>query len=291
MPATWPHPDLRSSPGFSGPRFGLGLRKPHYAAFLAGGVPVDFIEVISENFMVDGGRPRDILRKLRQNHPVALHGVSLSAGSASGLDGDYLRRLRLLADDIEPAIVSDHLCWTRIEGFQSHDLLPLPYTAEALALVCTHVDQAQNALGRQMLIENPSSYVAFAGDEMTEWAFLRELVERTGCGLLLDVNNIHVSGHNHNFDAATYLAAIPFAAVRQIHLAGHTSRTIAGRDLLVDTHDQPVRDAVWRLFAEAIARAPHAWAMIERDDNIPPLEELLAELDMARAIARQEVAA
>ena len=267
------------------------MRKPHYADFLEGSVPVDFVEVISENFLVDGGRPRDILRRVRETYPVALHGVSLSVGSADGLDPDYLRRLRALADAIEPAFVSDHLCWTRFGGHQSHDLLPLPYTAEALALVCRHVDQAQEALGRQMLIENPSSYVTFAADEMREWEFLGELAARTGCGLLLDVNNIYVSAQNHGFDPASYLAAIPFAAVRQIHLAGHTSREIDGRTLLVDTHDQPVPDPVWRLFAQAIARAPHAWAMIERDDNIPPLSELLAELAVARDLAQAELAA
>ena len=281
-----PTPPRLSTPHF-GPHFGLGLRKPHYAEFLAGGVPVDFVEVISENFMVAGGRPRDILRKVRALHPVALHGVSLSVGSASGLDGEYLRRLRALADDIEPAFVSDHLCWTRAAGFQSHDLLPLPYTQEALALVCAHVDQVQSALGRQLLIENPSSYVAFARNDMTEWAFLGELVARTGCGLLLDVNNIYVSACNHGFDPTKYLAAIPFAAVRQIHLAGHTSRDVDGRALLVDTHDQPVSDAVWRLYAQAIARAPHAWTMIERDDAIPPLGDLLAELGRARSVACQ----
>ncbi len=268
------------------PRFGLGLRKPHYAEFLAGDVPVDFVEVISENFMVAGGRPRDILRQVRERHPVALHGVSLSVGSADGVDAEYLRRLRSLVDEIEPAFVSDHLCWTRFAGFQSHDLLPLPYTAATLAVVCAGVDATQNALGRQMLIENPSSYVSFAADEMSEWEFLREMVARTGCGLLLDVNNIYVSGQNHGFDPAAYLAAIPFEAVRQIHLAGHTSREIDGRGMLVDTHDQPVPDPVWRLFAEAIARAPHAWAMIERDDNIPALDALLAELDVARALAQ-----
>ncbi len=292
------------SPHF-GPHFGLGLRKPHYADFLGGDVavdfvpvdfvpvdfvPVDFVEVISENFMVPGGRPRDILRRVRADYPVALHGVSLSVGSASGLDADYLRALRALVDDVEPAFVSDHLCWTRLGAFQSHDLLPLPYTAEALALVCAHVDAAQMALGRQMLIENPSSYVSFAEDEMTEWEFLGELVARTGCGLLLDVNNIHVSAHNHSFDPAAYLAAIPFDAVRQIHLAGHTARTIEGREMLIDTHDQPVPDPVWRLFAEAITRAPHAWTMIERDDTIPELAELLAELDIARDIAHQAAA-
>ena len=281
---------MTASAATPAPRFGLGLRKPHYAEFLAGGVPVDFIEVISENFMVAGGRPRDILRKVRALHPVALHGVSMSLGSADGLDADYLRRLRALVDEIEPAFVSDHLCWTRTGAFQSHDLLPLPLTQEALALVSAHIRQAQEALGRQMLIENPSSYVAFAGDEMCEWEFLAELVARTGCGLLLDVNNIYVSAQNHGFAPEDYLAGIPFAAVRQIHLAGHSSRQIGGREILVDTHDQAVPCGVWDIFARAIARAPQAFTMIERDDNIPPLPELLAELDRARAIAADAVA-
>jgi len=173
--------------------FGLGLRKPHYDDFLGGDqpVPVDFVEVISENFMVAGGKPRNVLRQVRERHPVALHGVSMSVGSADGVDPDYLKRLRALVDEIEPLFVSDHLCWTGVEGFNSHDLLPLPYTQEALDVVCTNVAIAQDALGRAMLIENPSSYVAFSGAPMTEWEFLGEICARTGCGLLLDVNNIY----------------------------------------------------------------------------------------------------
>ncbi|GAA0744862.1 DUF692 domain-containing protein [Sphingomonas sp. ABOLD] len=274
-----PHPHL----------FGLGLRKPHYADFLeaAAPVPVDFVEVISENFMVPGGRPRDILRRVRERHPVALHGVSMSIGSADGVDRDYMQRLRALVDAVEPLFVSDHLCWTRFGDFQSHDLLPLPYTEEALRTVCDNVDAAQTALGRTMLIENPSSYIAFDGADMTEWAFLDALCARTGCELLLDVNNIFVSATNHGFDAHAYLAGIPAARVRQIHLAGHSR----GETLLIDTHDRPVPDPVWALYAEALERVGPVATMIERDDAIPPLAELLAELDHARAIAALRVAA
>lgn len=268
-------------------RFGLGLRKPHYADFVEGTVPVDFVEVISENFMVPGGRPRDILRRVRANYPVAMHGVSMSLGSADGVRPEYLRALRALADEIAPLFISDHLCWTRIGGFNSHDLLPVPYTAGALALVCDNIDRAQNALGRTMLIENPTSYVQFAHSDMTEWAFLAALCARTGCDLLLDVNNVHVSAVNHGFDARDYLAGVPFDRVRQIHLAGHTQ----GAELLIDTHDQPVADRVWLLLAAALERVSDVAVMIERDDNIPQLGDLLSELDTARAIAREGIAA
>ncbi|MBS0253681.1 MAG: DUF692 domain-containing protein [Proteobacteria bacterium] len=261
---------------------GLGMRRPHYADFLAGSAPVDFIEVISENFMIDGGRPRDTLRKVREHYPVALHGVSMSIGSADGPDPAYLARLRALVDEIEPAVVSDHLCWTRFGGVNSHDLLPLPYTEEALAITCRSVLAAQDALGRAMLVENPSSYIAFTG-ELREWEFLSELVARTGCGLLLDINNIFVSAANHGFSAAEYLAGIPRDSVGQIHLAGHSQ----GRDLLIDTHDQPVPDGVWALYRTAVDRFGAVAAMIERDDNIPELPELLAELDIARSIAAE----
>ena len=266
---------------FSG--FGLGLRKPHYADFLGGGVPVDFIEVISENFMVDGGRARDILRRVRERHPVCLHGVSMSVGSADGLDPDYLARLRALIDEIDPLFVSDHLCWSRTGGFSSHDLLPLPYTQEALDLVCDHVGRAQDALGRALLIENPSSYVRFAQSEMSEWEFLTQLCRRAGCSLLLDVNNIFVSGTNHGFAPEDYADAIPMEHVRQIHLAGHSR----GEHMLVDTHDQPVADPVWRLYERVMRCAGPVAVMIERDDNIPPLGDLLTELDVARELARQ----
>lgn len=291
------------------PLFGLGLRKPHYAEVLSGeslgdgglgsAAALDFVEVISENFMVAGGRPRDVLRRARASYPVALHGVSMSLGSADGLDPDHLRQLKLLADEIEPAIVSDHLCWTRSGtahgGFQSHDLLPLPYTREALAVVSANIDHAQAALGRQLLIENPSSYVAFANSDMAEWEFLAELSARTGCGLLLDVNNVFVSSINHGWDAGAYLAGLPLDRVGQVHLAGHTTREIAGQDLLIDTHDQPVRGEVWELYAQTMAQIAAAggapWVMIERDDNIPPLADLLGELAIARTLAAQSRAA
>jgi len=268
-------------PTFSG--FGLGLRKEHYRDFLETDVPVDFVEVISENFMVDGGQPRHILRRVRERHPVALHGVSMSIGSVDGLDRDYLRRLRTLADDIEPLFVSDHLSWSRFGGFNSHDLLPLPYTREALDLVCRHIDIAQDALSRAMLFENPSSYVAFADSEMTEWQFLAAMSRRTGCGLLLDVNNVYVSARNHGLDAHAFLRGIPADRVRQIHLAGHTEVT----DLLIDTHDQPVCDDVWSLYAEAMSLLGPVATMIERDDAIPPLTELLDELAGARTIGQR----
>jgi uncharacterized protein (UPF0276 family) len=268
------------------PLFGLGLRKPHYGDFLDHDtpVPVDFVEVISENFMVDGGRPRDILRRVRARHPVALHGVSMSIGSADGLDRDYLRRLRVLADEIEPLFVSDHLSWSRIEGFNAHDLLPLPYTEEVLALVCANIRQAQDALGRTMLIENPSSYIAFAGD-MTEWDFLDAMCARTGCGLLLDVNNIFVSAINHGFDPLAYLAGVPGDRVRQIHLAGHSQ----GREMLIDTHDRPVPASVWALYEVALGHVGPVATMIEREDHIPPLGDLLGELDIARSIGDARV--
>jgi uncharacterized protein (UPF0276 family) len=261
-------------------RFGLGLRKPHYSGYLEGErVDVDFVEVVSENFMVDGGRPRDILRRVRERHDVALHGVSMSLGSADGVRADYLARLRALVDDVEPMFVSDHLSWSRIGEFISHDLLPLPYTEEALAVVVANVQRAQEALGRTMLVENPSSYLSFPG-AATEWQFLDALCARTGCGLLLDVNNVYVSARNHGFDALDFIAGIPAERVRQIHLAGHSQ----GRGLLIDTHDQPVPDPVWALFAQAIARIGPVATMIERDDAIPPLPELLAELDIARDV-------
>lgn len=261
--------------------FGLGLRKPHYAEFLDHRVAVDFVEVISENFMVDGGRPREILHQVRARYPVALHGVSMSIGSADGLDPAYLARLRALAAEIDPLFVSDHLSWSRIEGFSSHDLLPLPYTHEALDLVCANIGRAQDALGRTMLIENPSSYLDLVPADMTEWEFLDAMCARTGCGLLLDVNNVFVSAVNHGFDPIAYLDCVPHDRVRQIHLAGHSQ----GKELLIDTHDQPVPASVWDLYAHVLPRLGPVATMIERDDAIPPLHELLAELGIARRIA------
>lgn len=258
--------------------FGLGMRRDHYSRFLDGTATVDFVEVISENFMVDGGRPLDTLERVRAHYPVILHGVSLSVGSAHGIDAQYLARLRRLADRIDPLWVSDHLCWTRTSAHNSHDLLPLPLTREALGVVCDNVSRAQDALGRAMLIENPSSYCTFPQDEMAEWEFLAEMTLRTGCYLLLDVNNVFVSAHNHGLDAQAYIDGLPHDRIRQIHLAGHTQGPV-----LIDTHDQPVRDEVWRLYDYAIERCGPVATMIERDGNIPPLDELVAELDMARS--------
>jgi hypothetical protein len=260
--------------------FGLGLRKPHYADFIDTQVDVDFVEVISENFMVDGGKPRQILHDVRERYPVALHGVSMSIGSADGLDGAYLKRLRALVDEIEPLFVSDHLSWSRIEGFNSHDLLPLPYTNEALDLVCANVARAQDAMGRAMLIENPSTYIDFADADMTEWRFLDAMAQRTGCGLLLDVNNVFVSASNHGFDPIEYLNGVPHDRVRQIHLAGHSQ----GVELLIDTHDKPVPLSVWDLYTHVMPKLGPVATMIERDDDIPPLGDLLDELAIARRI-------
>ncbi|WP_420141962.1 DUF692 domain-containing protein [Sphingomonas sp.] len=270
----------------SRPSFGLGLRRPHYADFLEHRIAVDFLEVISENFMVDGGQPRRILRDIRARYPVALHGVSMSIGSADGLDGAYLARLRALVDEVDPLFVSDHLSWSRIEGFNSHDLLPLPYTDETLDLITPNVDRAQSALGRTMLIENPSTYMDVPASDMAEWEFLDALCARTGCGLLLDVNNVFVSATNRGFDPIAYLDGLPHARVRQIHLAGHSQ----GAELLVDTHDQPVPSSVWDLYAHVLPKLGPVATMIERDDDIPPLAVLLEELDCARRIAGSRLA-
>ena len=263
--------------------FGLGLRPQHYPAFMEAPPALDFLEIISENFMVPGGRPLATLDRLRERYPMVMHGVSMSIGSADGIDLAYLRRLKLLADRVRPAWVSDHLCWTGVRGHNTHDLLPLPYTEEALAVVCENIRIAQDVLERPMVIENPSSYLTFCASEMTEWAFLDEMCARTGCALLLDVNNIHVSAVNHGFDALEFLDGVPADRVWQIHLAGHT----ANGDLLIDTHDQPVPDQVWRLYDAACRRFGPVATMIERDDQIPPLEDLLAELEIARIVAAE----
>jgi uncharacterized protein len=269
---------LTSISPFAG--FGLGLRRDHYADFQAGEVLVDFVEIISENFMVDGGRPLAVLDRVRACYPVAMHGVSLSIGAAQGLNRGYLARLKQLAARVEPMWVSDHLCWTGVDGHNSHDLLPLPYTAEALDLVCANIAVAQDVLERPLLFENPSSYLTFADDELAEWEFIGEMTRRTGCYLLLDVNNVYVSAINHGFDPRAFIDGIPADRVRQIHLAGHSPG-----EVLIDTHDRAVCDQVWQLYRHACTRVGPVATMIERDDAIPPLGELLAELDQARTIA------
>jgi uncharacterized protein len=260
--------------------FGLGMRKPHYGRFIDGSAPVDFVEVISENFMFEGGRPLLTLGRVREHYPIALHGVSMSVGSALGIDRAYLAHLRSLVDRVDPLFVSDHLCWTGFEQFNSHDLLPLPYTEESLAVVAGNVSQAQDQLGRQLLIENPSSYVVFDHSTMTEWDFLSELCRLTGCGLLLDINNVFVSSKNHGFDPLQYIQSLRHCDVQQFHLAGHDDSGA----ILIDTHDREVPSDVWALYRLAAEIFPFAAAMIERDGEIPPLDSLLAELEHARQI-------
>jgi uncharacterized protein (UPF0276 family) len=261
--------------------FGLGLRPQHYEAVLQEPHGIDWLEVVTENYLVPGGKPLDYLERIRAQFPLVMHGVSLSIGSTDPLDRDYLAALRSLADRIEPAWVSDHLCWTGVEGRNLHDLLPLPYTEEALDAVVARVGEVQDALARQILLENVSSYLTFHASEMSEWEFLREVAQRADCGILLDVNNIYVSSVNHNFNPSTYLQATPKVRVQQIHLAGHSD--MGGH--LIDTHDHPVIAPVWDLYREAIELFGAVPTMIERDDNIPELSELVAELQLARDIA------
>jgi uncharacterized protein (UPF0276 family) len=261
--------------------FGLGLRPAHYAAILEEPHAIDWLEIITENYLVPGGKPLHYLERIRSRFPVVMHGVSLSIGSTDPLDREYLAGVRELARRIEPAWISDHLCWTGVEGRNVHDLLPLPYTEEALACVVARVGEVQDRLGRQILLENVSSYLTYRSSEMTEWEFLSEVARRADCALLLDINNIHVSAVNHGFEASRYLHGVPQERVRQFHLAGHSDMG----DHLIDTHDHPIAAPVWALYREALAHFGPVPTMIERDDNIPPLAELVAELDVARAIA------
>jgi uncharacterized protein (UPF0276 family) len=264
---------------------GIGLRTPHYSAVLDGEdalLKVDWFEVISENFMVPGGNALRVLDLVRRERPVALHGVSLSLGGVDPLSNDYLDRLSSLIDRVSPAWVSDHLCWGSHGGRYVHDLLPLPYTEEALVHVAERVQRVQDRLGRQILVENVSSYLTFRHSTMSEWELLAALCARADCGLLLDVNNIYVSAYNHGFDARAFLDGIPRGRVGQIHLAGHTDH---GTHLL-DTHDHPVRAEVFDLYRHAIGRFGRVSTLIERDGAIPPLAEVVAESERARAVAQ-----
>lgn len=263
------------------PGFGLGLRPDHYAEFLAGPQPVDWLEIISENYMVPGGKPLAMLDAIRADYPVVMHGVSLSIGSDEPLDFDYLGQLKTLEQRVEPLWISDHLCWTGINAHNTHDLLPLPYDAPALDCVVGNIGRVQDYLGRRILIENPSSYVTFRSSDRSEWEFLAEMAERADCLLLLDVNNIYVSARNHGFDPLDYLAGLPADRIQQIHLAGHSDMG----DYVIDTHDAAVCDAVLELYARAIGIFGPVATMIERDDDIPPLADVIAELDRARALA------
>ncbi len=261
--------------------YGLGLRKEHFHDILERRPTVDWFEILTENYLVAGGKPLWYLDRIAADWPLVMHGVSLNIGSTDALDLGYLRQVRELARRIDACWISDHLCWTGINGLNLHDLLPLPYTEEALEHVCRRVEQVQEFLDRPFLLENPSSYISFGDSVIPEWEFLAEICRRTGCYLLLDINNVYVSAFNHDFDPIEYLDGIPPEQVWQHHLAGHQNNG----SHIIDTHDQPVIDPVWQLYGEAVRRFGAVPVMIERDDNIPPLDELLQELDQARRIA------
>lgn len=263
-------------------RAGLGLKPPHYAEALAWkGV---WYEVHAENYMVSGGPRLKWLDEIRREHPISLHGVALSLAADTEPDGGQLCRLRRLVERFEPCAVSEHLAWSMWRGSYRPDLLPIPRTAEALARVTDNVQRTQEALGRTILVENPSHYLQLPGHDYAETDFLAELCRRSGCGLLLDVNNVWVSANNLGFDAIDYLDAFPCHRVEEIHLAGHSVDAIHGTSLLIDSHDTPVDPAVWSLYERLIARIGPRPTLIERDANVPPFQALLAECEQAEAV-------
>jgi uncharacterized protein (UPF0276 family) len=266
---------------------GVGLRTVHYPHVLDRTARADWFEVISENFMIAGGRPLQILEKARELAPVVLHGVSLNLGGTDPLRQDYLAELESLIGRFAPAWVSDHLCWGAFGGRFAHDLLPLPYTEEAVRHVAARIRNVQDRLGQRIMVENVSSYLTYSISSMPEWVFLAAVAEEADCGILLDVNNIYVSAVNHGFSPIEYLSGIPAERVGQIHLAGHS---ILG-DLLIDTHDHPVSTPVWRLYREAVRRFGPVSTLVEWDDQIPPFEELLTQANRAREIESEVLCA
>lgn len=260
--------------------FGLGLRPEHYVEFISSPQRVDWLEILSDNYLVPGGKPLFYLDKIRRDYPVAMHGVAMNLGSVDPLDIDYVQSIKRLSKRVEPAIISDHICWTGVAGKHLHDLLPLPYTEEAVKHLSARIAQAQDILGRRLVIENVSSYME-ANTSMQEWEFVGAIAEAADCELLVDINNIYVSSRNHGFDPVTYLQALPRSRVRQFHLAGHSHNGT----LIIDTHDHAVCDAVWDLYQHAVQLFGSVPVMIERDDNMPPLGALVQELDQARQIS------
>ncbi|MDH4584786.1 DUF692 domain-containing protein [Pseudomonas sp. BN415] len=261
--------------------FGLGLRSQYHQEVLERQPTVDWFEVISENYLVGGGKPLYYLDAIAERYPLVMHGVSLSIGGPHPLDRDHLLQLKALAQRIRPRWVSDHLCWSRGNAHQLHDLLPLPFTEESLAHVAERVRQVQDVLGRPLVLENVSSYLRCADSEMSEWEFLAALVDLSGCELLLDVNNVYVSARNQGFEPWDFIRALPKTAIRQLHLAGHSDYG----HYLIDTHDAPISDPVWQLYQRTLEHLGPVATLLERDDHLPPLDELLAELGKARDLA------
>lgn len=260
--------------------FGLGLRTEYYDEILEQKPELDWFEIISENYLIPGGKPLYYLDKIRHHYPLVMHGVSLSLGSSDPLDWDYLKQLKILAERIEPEWISDHLCWTGVNGLNMHDLLPLPYTEESITHIVSRLQQIQDYLHRPFLIENVSSYLSYQQSEMSEWAFINEIIRRAGCFLLLDVNNVYVSAINHDFNPMDYILAMDAKRVVQIHLAGHDNQG----SYIIDTHDAPVIPEVWQLYAKTLEHLGPVSTMIERDDNMPSLAELMEEVAMAKSI-------
>ncbi len=277
-------PGRRQAPNNAKPPylgFGLGLRAQHYTDILDGDPPIDWFEVISENYLVPGGQPLRMLDKIRARYPIVMHGVSLSIASTAPFDEDYLKGLKTLADRTEPKFVSDHLCWTGVHGVNLHDLLPFPYTREALDHVVSRIQHVQDFLKRPIALENVSTYVQFGHSEMQEWEFIAEMTKRTDCWLVFDVNNVYVSAFNHDYSADEFIAGIPADRVVQFHLAGHEHNMTH----IIDTHDALVCDAVWDLYRKSLQRFGPVSTIIERDDDIPPLADMVTELSRARVIA------
>jgi uncharacterized protein (UPF0276 family) len=270
---------------------GVGFKPEHFDAIVGAPTTLGFFEIHAENYMGAGGPPHRRLEAVRELYPLSLHGVGLSIGSPGPLDRAHLERLKKVAERYRPAMVSEHLAWSTHDGCFFNDLLPLPYTAETLAGVCGHIDTVQNALGRTILLENPSTYVAFGETTMSETEFLLEIVRRTGCGLLLDVNNVFVSATNHGFDPRRYLDDFPLHAVGEIHLAGYADDADdAGLPLLIDAHNSPVREAVWSLYAEAIRRRGPTPTLIEWDNDLPAWPVLYGEARRAERVMAAAIA-
>jgi uncharacterized protein len=266
------------------PRAGVGLKAEHYREILEISPEIGWFEIHAENYMGEGGPPHYYLGAIRERYPVSLHGVGLSIGGSGRLDREHLGRLKVLIDRYDPASFSEHLAWSSHDSIYLNDLLPLPYTEETLARVCEHIEEVQDKLGRRMLLENPSTYVAFAGASMSEVEFLREVVRRTGCGLLLDVNNVYVQSVNHGFDAAALIDAFPIEHVGEMHLGGHALDSDEdGSPLLIDDHGREVADPVWALYAQALSRGGARPTLIEWDNDVPAWNMLFAEAQRADA--------